>query len=167
MSCVHRHLPQLKGFDAGNFSLDAAALTGGLTPEKVWPSIVSTARSIAERNQLPRCTTIIHFARFEEPYLRWLEDRVGASFPLGIVCTHAIVRRLLPALPRRGLRAVAGFFGHSVSELRRASQHVSATAAVWRASVLLLDQKAGVRTLDELDAWLPGPRSRAKPTRAP
>ena len=146
--------------------LDADALTGGLTPEKVWPSIVSTARSIAERNQLPRCTTIIHFARFEEPYLRWLEDRVGASFPLGIVCTHAIVRRLLPALPRRGLRAVAGFFGHSVSELRRASQHVSATAAVWRASVLLLEQKAGVRTLDELDAWLLRPRSRTKPTRA-
>ena len=146
--------------------LDEAALAAGLTPEKVWPSVVKTARSIAERNRQPRCTTVIHFSRFEEPYLRWLEEHVGESFPLGIVCTHEIVRRLLPALPRRGLRAVAGYFGHSVSELRRASQHVSATAAVWRASVSLLEQKAGVRTLDELDAWLQGPRSRAKPTRA-
>ena len=146
--------------------LDEAALAAGLTPEKVWPSVVKTARSIAERNRQPRCTTVIHFSRFEEPYLRWLEEHVGESFPLGIVCTHEIVRRLLPALPRRGLRAVAGYFGHSVSELRRASQHVSATAAVWRASVSLLEQKAGVRTLDELDAWLQGPRSRTKPTRA-
>ena len=146
--------------------LDEAALAAGLTPEKVWPSVVKTAQSIAERNRQPRCTTVIHFSRFEEPYLRWLEEHVGESFPLGIVCTHEIVRRLLPALPRRGLRAVAGYFGHSVSELRHASQHVSATAAVWRASVSLLEQKAGVRTLDELDAWLQGPRSRAKPTRA-
>ncbi len=146
--------------------LDEAALAAGLTPEKVWPSVVKTARSIAERNRQERCTTVIHFSRFEEPYLRWLEEHVGASFPLGIVCTHEIVRRLLPALPRRGLRAVAGYFGHSVSELRRASQHVSATAAVWRASVLLLEQKAGVRTLDELDAWLRVPCSRSKSTRA-
>ena len=146
--------------------LDASALAGGLTPEKVWPLIVETARSIAERNHEKRCTTVIHFSRFEEPYLRWLEERVGASFPLRIVCTHAIVRKLLPALPRRGLRAVAGYFGHSVSELRRASQHVAATTFVWRASVLLLKQNAGVRTLDELDAWLQKPRSRAKPTRA-
>ncbi|GMR21748.1 MAG: hypothetical protein BMS9Abin37_0063 [Acidobacteriota bacterium] len=146
--------------------LDESALAAGLTPEKVWPSVVDTARSIAERNRETRCTTVIHFSRFEEPYLRWLEDRVGASFPLGIVCTHAIVRKLLPALPRRGLRAVAGYFGHSVSELRRASQHVAATAAVWRASVVLLEQSAGVHTLEELDAWLREPRSRAKPTRA-
>jgi len=149
--------------------IDEAALAAGLPPEQVWPDVVATARSIAARNHEMRCPTVIHFSRFEEPYLRWLEERVGASFPLAIVCTHQIVRRLLPALPRRGLRAVAGYFGHSVSELRRASQHVAATAAVWRATVTLLEQKEGVRTLDELDAWLrapkaiPSPASRAYP----
>lgn len=146
--------------------IDEAALAAGEPPETVWPSIVDTARSIAKRNRETRCTTVIHFSRFEEPYLRWLEDRSGASFPLGIVCTHEIVRRLLPALPRRGLRAVAGYFGYSVSEMRRASQHVFATAAVWRAAITLLDQKEDVRTLEDLDAWLRAPRSRARGTRA-
>ena len=71
-----------------------------------------------------------------------------------------------PHFPAAACERSPATSGHSVSELRRASQHVAATTFVWRASVLLLKQNAGVRTLDELDAWLQKPRSRAKPTRA-
>lgn len=146
--------------------LDEAALAGGRPPEDVWPSVVETACGIALRNRVECCTTVIHYSRFEKPYLSWLASCTGTSFPLAIVCTHEIVRRLLPQLPRHGLRAVAGYFGHSPFEMRRAGDHVSATAAVWRAVVSLLDRATGVRTLDELDAWLRRPRPRTKPGRA-
>ena len=38
--------------------------------------------------------TVIHFARFERPLLESLA--AGSVFPLDIVCTHEIARRLLP-----------------------------------------------------------------------
>lgn len=145
--------------------LDEATLARGRLPEDVGSSFVETARTIARRNRMEQCTTIIHYSRFETPYLRWLEARAGTSFPLSIVCTHEIVKRLLPALPRRGLRAVAGYFGHSVSEMRRAEHHVAATVAVWRAAVLLLAEKAGVCTVEDLDAWLKTPHSRRERSR--
>src|SRR5690606_18201068 len=52
--------------------------------------------------------TIIHFARFELPFLRHLHGRLGesAEFPLDVVCLHAIAVRLFPDLPRRNLRAL-------------------------------------------------------------
>ena len=49
--------------------------------------------------------TVIHFARFERPFLRAL---AAGELPLDIVCTHDIARRLLPDLPRCSLRALAG-----------------------------------------------------------
>lgn len=146
--------------------LDEPALARGRLPEDVGSSLGEVARAIAHRNGMERCTTVIHYSRFEKPYLEWLEARAGTSFPLAIVCTHEIVKRLLPALPRRGLRAVAGYFGHSVLEMRRAEHHVAATVAVWRAAVSLLAETADVRTLEDLDAWLKTPHSRSKRSRA-
>jgi DNA polymerase-3 subunit epsilon len=82
---------------------------------------------------------VIHFARFEEPYLRALHARHGeGAFPFDIVCTHAIACRLLPELPRRTLRALAGYFGAGVPPQRRAADHVVATALVWQRLVALL-----------------------------
>jgi DNA polymerase III subunit epsilon len=105
--------------------------------------------------------TIVHFARFEEPYLRSLAD--GASF-LDIVCTHRIARRLLPGLPRCSLRALAGYFGRSVGALRRSADHVEATAFVWRELVRLLDDE-GVSTWTALQQWLSEPSTARKPRR--
>ena len=48
--------------------------------------------------------------------------------PLDIVCTHDIARRLFPDLPRRSLRALAGYLGRGVGVLRRSADHVEATA---------------------------------------
>jgi DNA polymerase-3 subunit epsilon len=101
--------------------------------------------------------TVIHFARFEQPFLRSL---VSGVFPLDVVCTRDIARRLLPNLPRCSLRALAGYFGRAVGALRRSADHVEATAFVWQELVRLLEKEA-VSTWGALHDWLAGT---AKPT---
>jgi DNA polymerase III subunit epsilon len=103
--------------------------------------------------------TVIHFARFEQPFLHTLAAGV---FPLDVVCTRDIARRLLPNLPRCSLRALAGYFGRAVGALRRSADHVDATAFVWQELVRLLETK-GVSTWGALHDWLATP---AEPTRS-
>ena len=97
--------------------------------------------------------TVIHFARFEQPFLRTL---AAGLFPLDVVCTRDIARRLLPNLPRCSLRALAGYFGRAVGALRRSTAHVEATAFVWQELVRLLETK-GVSTWSALRDWLATP----------
>jgi DNA polymerase-3 subunit epsilon len=105
--------------------------------------------------------TVIHFAQFEQPFLRTLAAGV---FPLDVVCTRDIARRLLPNLPRCSLRALAGYFGRAVGALRRSADHVEATAFVWQELVRLLETK-GVPTWSALQDWLAAPveRTRCRP----
>ena len=105
--------------------------------------------------------TVIHFARFEQPFLRTLAAGV---FPLDVVCTRDIARRLLPDLPRCSLRALAGYFGRAVGALRRSADHVEATAFVWQELVRLLETK-GVSTWDALHEWLAAPPGPTRPRR--
>jgi DNA polymerase III subunit epsilon len=126
-------------------------------PESVaWQMLFTAARHLATRNHSTLCPAIIHFARFERPFLHCLHQSraPGTIFPFQIVCTHSIAQRLLPELPRRGLRAVAGYFGHTVSESKRSAEHARATMAIWKNLVALLQTHCGVNTLVELDAWL-------------
>ena len=103
--------------------------------------------------------TVIHYARFEQPFLR----TSGAGLlPLDVVCTRDIARRLLPNLPRCSLRALAGYFGRAVGALRRSAEHVEATAFVWHELVRLLETK-GVFTWGALHDWLAAP---VEPTRS-
>jgi DNA polymerase-3 subunit epsilon len=111
-----------------------------------WRELAHEASTLA-RQPAP---TVIHFARFEEPFLRAL---AGGAPPLDIVCTHDIARRLLPNLPRRGVRALAGYFGHGVGALRRCADHVEATAFVWRELVRLLEER-GISDWSALHDWL-------------
>jgi len=100
--------------------------------------------------------TLIHYARFELPFLRDLHARTAppdATFPLEICCLHAIAVRLFPDLPRRNIRALAGFLGHSTELVRQSSGHVAASASIWRALVPHLENQ-GVHTWDELQTWL-------------
>lgn len=130
----------------------------GAAPEAVWRRLRATAAGLGP-GVVP---TLVHFARFEEPYLRELHGRHGAGpFPLRLVCTHAIARRLLPELPRRTLRALAGYFGAAVAPLRRSRDHVAATATVWRHLATLLAEREGLATLDQLLAWLAKPARHA------
>ena len=119
-----------------------------------WRELTDQAASLT-RQPAP---TVIHFARFEQPFLRTLAAGV---FPLDVVCTRDIARRLLPNLPRCSLRALAGYFGRAVGALRRSADHVEATAFVWHELVGLLDRH-GVSTWGALHDWLAGP---AKPIR--
>ena len=119
-----------------------------------WSELSDQAASLTQQP----APTVIHFAQFEQPFLRTLGAGV---FPLDVVCTRDIARRLLPDLPRCSLRALAGYFGRAVGALRRSADHVEATAFVWQELVRLLETK-GVSTWSALHDWLAAP---VEPTR--
>ena len=105
--------------------------------------------------------TIIDFAQFEQPFLRTLAT---GAFPLDVICTRDIARRLLPNLPRCSLRGLAGYFGRAVGALRRSADHVEATAFVWQQLVCLLESH-GVSTWGALQDWLVAAVKRTRPRR--
>jgi DNA polymerase-3 subunit epsilon len=124
-------------------------------PEEIYRELLQEAEKTARASGLVNCPTVIHYGRFEEPFLRRLHRLSGSPGPLPfeIICTHEIARRLMPDLPRRGLRALAGFFGFPAGHHRRSGLHVEATAFIWRHLVPMLEDRH-VTTLDELSAWL-------------
>jgi|SRR5579862_4084119 DNA polymerase-3 subunit epsilon len=111
-----------------------------------WGQLSDQAASLTQQP----APTVIHFAQFEQPFLRTLA--VGV-FALDVICTRVIARRLLPNLPRCSLRALAGYFGRAVGALRRSADHVEATAFVWQQLVCLL-KRQGVSTWSALHDWL-------------
>src|SRR6478672_9538426 len=118
----------------------------GVDAHVAWQELSNEAAALA-RQPAP---TVIHFARFEQPFLRAL---AGGALPLDILCTHDIARRLLPDLPRCGMRALTGYFGRGVGALRRSADHVEATAFVWQELVRLLSDQ-GISTWNALQEWL-------------
>jgi DNA polymerase III subunit epsilon len=118
----------------------------GVDAQAAWSELVGEAASLGR----PPAPTVIHFSRFEQPFLRAL---AGGTPPLDIVCTHDIARRLLPDLPRCSVRALAGYFGRGVGALRRSADHVEATAFVWGELVSLLGDE-GISTWSALQEWL-------------
>ena len=121
----------------------------GVDGRCAWRELTDQAASLTQQP----APTVIHFARFEQPFLRMLAAGV---FPLDVLCTRDIARRLLPDLPRCSLRALAGYFGRAVAALRRSADHVEATAFVWHELVGLLERR-GVSTWGALHDWLAGP----------
>jgi len=140
--------------DSGRIPPAVARITGisggmmreGVDARIAWQELSAQATTFAQQP----APTVIHFARFERPFLRML---AGDSPPLDVVCTHDVASRLLPDLPRRSLRALAGYFGRAVGVLRRSGDHVEATAFVWRELVQLLEAN-GVSTWSALQEWL-------------
>ena len=138
---------RLTGFDESH-------VTNALSPRDAWGRLRGTT------NFADRIPAAIHFARFELAFLRDWARRFEpeTNFPIDAVCVHAIACRLYPDLPRRSLRALAGYLGHGLDPARRCLGHVEATAFIWRklaAEVAAL----GVHTWDQLGDWLatPGP----------
>ncbi len=131
----------------------------------IWQHLLNAAGKVMAANQMTLCPTVIHFARYEAPFLKDFHQAndPARAFPFQTICTHEIAIRLLPDLPRRGLRAIAGYFSHSMPELKRSADHVVATAFIWKQMVEILSAKVGVDTLDQLGAWLlsTGPAGRS------
>ena len=127
-----------------------ACVAQAIDEQAAWANLRETIA--ANARPMP---TLIHYARFELPFLRDLHLRLdsGADFPFETRCVHAIGARLFPDLPRRNIRALAGFLGHSADLMRRSSGHVEATAFIWRALVPRLEEQ-GVHTWSDLTAWL-------------
>jgi DNA polymerase-3 subunit epsilon len=132
-------------------------LRSAVDARHAWRELCGQAASLTQQP----APTVIHFARFEQPFLRTLAAGV---FPLDVVCTRDIARRLLPNLPRCSLRALAGYFGRAVGALRRSPDHVEATAFVWQELVRLLEAK-GVSTWSALQDWLAAPAGPARSRR--
>ncbi len=120
--------------------ITAEVLRDAVEPNAVWRAL---ERDIAGGEGVP---AVAHVARFEQAFLASLHARAcpGVPFPLRFLCTHEIACRLLPELPRRGLSALAGRFGHPPAASKRAEAHVRATAAVWAGIVERLREQAGV-----------------------
>lgn len=100
---------------------------------------------------------VAHFAPFEE---RWIASLLspreeGLGMPR-FICTREIARRLYPGLPRKGIRALAGYLGLSMERQRRAADHVLATVHIWRREMRDL-KAAGVTTLEQLREMLSAP----------
>ncbi len=140
-------------------------LKAAYDPEKIWHKLVRVAHEVAAGNLNDRCPAIVHFARFEEPFLRdlHLKYQFPEVFPFRLICTHEIARRLLPDLPRRGLRAIAGFFGHSMQQFRRSADHALATVIIWKNLVKLLKQEVDIVSPGQLMDWMESsvPRTRS------
>ena len=135
--------------------------TAAVSSKNIWQNLIESTRKITAGSPSAACPVVIHFARFEEPFLRRLHQKNNPEgpFPFRIICTHEIAIRLLPDLPRRGIRAIAGYYGHSMPELKRSSDHVVATAFIWKKMVELLDTACGVSGLDQLAGWLAATKS--------
>lgn len=130
-----------------------ACVTEAISEVDAWAALREDIARIS--NDAAPAKTVIHYSRFELPFLQDLHVRLGdgGTFPFDTVCLHAIGARLFPDLPRRNIRALAGFLGHTPELLRRAAGHVNASAFIWRALVPRLEQE-GVTTWDELATWL-------------
>ncbi|MBI2810131.1 MAG: GIY-YIG nuclease family protein [Candidatus Melainabacteria bacterium] len=109
-------------------------------------------------------TAVVHYASFEKPFLHGMFEKHGDEpFPLDLICTYQIARRLFPNLPTRGIRGLGGFFGASNCELKRSSHHVEMTFSIWQGLVGELG-KQGIHNIQELQEWLKEP-AKAKRTK--
>lgn len=101
----------------------------------------------------PAPVAVIHFARFEKPFLEELYASHPEGLPFEIICTHEIAKRLMPNLPSRGIKGLAGYFGYNAGELKRGASHVEATQFIWKGLLQALE-KENIFTLAELQSWL-------------
>jgi DNA polymerase-3 subunit epsilon len=129
----------------------------GITDDMLKDAILpgELARLIAPlfRSTVP----VAHFAAFEQ---RWIDHLVEENLrdvsPPRFICTREIARRLHPRLPRKGIRAMAGYLGFTMDEYRRAGGHVLATVRIWKELLKELKER-GVTTLGQLEEFLSRP----------
>ena len=144
---VPRRIKRLTG-------IGQADLERALQPAEVWRRLMRDAGAVVTSAGSTRAPAVSHFARFERGFFEDLCEQHSQPFPLDLICTHEIACRVLPGLPRRGLRAMAGYFGHVLDEHKRAEAHVRATAVVWSHLVDLLQDDWQISSLWDLRLFL-------------
>ena len=83
------------------------------------------------RERLSGRVFVAHNAGYDWGFLRAEMSRAGAAVPRGPrLCTVHLARRLLPGLDRRGLDAVAHYYGIEIRERHRARGDALATARI-------------------------------------
>jgi DNA polymerase-3 subunit epsilon len=129
-------------------------ISRGLDPPEAWRRF---SAALADRSGHVR-PLVAHYSRFEELWLKDLRSGAGSGEgpPLEFICTREMARRLYPGLPRKGLHALSGYMGRTMPELKRAGDHVKATAFAWSKMTALLAGK-GVDSLEALLQWLQEP----------
>src|SRR4051812_41482342 len=143
---VHSYLIQQP--DDAFISRRVTELTGILPSDM--QAAISQQEALEKLFSESREACLIHYAQFEKPFLQTL-----AQAPeLEILCTHQMARRLVPDLPTKGVRGLAGYFGVPLEgEVKRASAHVHATWVIWQGLVAELE-KLGITDLGALREWL-------------
>jgi DNA polymerase-3 subunit epsilon len=143
------HVAKLTGI--GSREMEAA-----VDAEVIWAALAAAAGGVMRANGMVYCPTVIHYARFEMAFLKKLHRQVRppAAFPFEAICTHTLAARLLPELPRKGLRAVAGYLGYSVPMAKRCDSHIRATTHIWKALTRRLTSACGISTYGDLKRWL-------------
>jgi len=99
----------------------------GITPDESSRGIPLAEAAHLLRAALASGILVAHHAQYELKWLGWLTGMPLTDF----VCTRELARGKLPGLRAFGLRAVAGYLGWPLPELRRAREHVEATRFVW------------------------------------
>lgn len=115
--------------------------------------ILQSLKDYVETSLGPRAFAVIHFAQFEKPFLFDAYEKIQREMPFSILCTHEIAKRLLPNLPTRGIKGLAGYFGFPSGELKRAANHVQATQIIWQGLTSILAEQ-NIHTLDDLNQWI-------------
>jgi len=105
---------------------------------------------------------VSHMGHYERAFLTALDPDAEVWPRTLFLGTHAVGRRALPDLASHSLRALSGYFGTAIGQLRRSEAHVEATAAIWRGLVTELAARHDVHTREDLEAWL----AQAPPKRA-
>lgn len=118
-------------------------LEQGQDANQVWKILCA---DIATR---PNVFAVAHFARFEKTYLdRLWQEHAGTDFPLPMLCTQQLAKRLYPNLPSYGLRALAGWFGDPLPDGKRVDAHIAATKVIWKYTLAEL-MKRGIHSLED------------------
>lgn len=144
---IPRHISRLTGIQNED-------MAQAISRPELWRRLEHASRAACQGRTDVHC--VAHFARFERQFIEQLAVECGPSGirPWDYLCTHEIARRLFPDLPRRGLRALAGYCGAPLGELKRAEPHVRATLHVWHHLVRMLREERQVTRLEELRALL-------------
>jgi DNA polymerase III subunit epsilon len=133
-------------------SLKAETLEKAPEAGEVWNHFLNDVRTVFGTR---RGIGIIHFARFEGPFLADLHQKFGdgKELPWVSLCTFQLSKRLLPGLPSYGIRAVSGHLGEFLEEKHQAAAHVLATSRIWSALKQSLNER-NISTAEACDQWL-------------